>query len=516
VWDGHGTSGATRAPGTIDATAGTRARAGATSPAEEASIPETRRRRRGAGASITTRVCCLIGILMCLALAGVGMSLYDATRAALSKRADLQLIARIEHMRTLLRDLYTVQQIEARPALFETMMGDEQDIIVFRRPGAAPFINVNPQHTALPALTPVAPNQAIKLSALQDGRRPDGWRMRWVAADATIGNHGETIEIVAAHVMTQEEKVLALYRQRVVATVLGALFVTLLLAAWSLRRSLAPLRQMAARAADVTPENLAIRLDVGAAPAELQTFAASFNAMLDRLTVGYQRLLQFSADLAHELRTPVGVLIGQTQVLLVHPRSAGEYRQVLESNLEELERLARIAENILFLARTDHERQGLPDAARTAMPLEDLLGTIGEYFEGLAEERDLHFDIAASGVVRADALMCRRAINNVVVNAVRYATPGTRITLRGSEGRIVIGNQSERIPDADLARLFDRFYRRDPSRSASTESSGLGLAIVHAIMRVHGGGVWIQCDARGWITVTLDFHADIPPDDCIT
>ncbi|MGF7187746.1 two-component system heavy metal sensor histidine kinase CusS [Robbsia andropogonis] len=468
-------------------------------------------RRRWRRASITTRVSCLIGVLVYLALAGVGMSLYDATRVALNKRADLQLIARIEHMRTLLRDLYTVQEIESRPALFETMMGNEQDVIVIRRPGTTPFINVNPQHTPLPALAPVRPSQPITLTALADGRSPDGWRMRWIAANAVIGNHGETIEIVAAHVMTQEERVLALYRQRVIATMLAALVATLTLVAWSLRRSLAPLRQMAARAADVTPENLAVRLDASAAPAELETFAASFNAMLDRLTAGYQRLLQFSADLAHELRTPIGVLIGQTQVLLVHPRSAADYRQVLESNLEELERLARIAENILFLARTDHERQGLPDNARTQMPLQPLLETIGAYFEGLAEERNLRFDIMATGTVSADALMCRRAINNVVVNAVRYATPGTCITLRGGEGRIVIGNQSEPIPNGELARLFDRFYRRDPSRTASTESNGLGLSIVHAIMRVHGGGVWIQCDVTGWITVTLDFHVNTPP-----
>jgi two-component system heavy metal sensor histidine kinase CusS len=200
------------------------------------------------------------------------------------------------------------------------------------------------------------------------------------------------------------------------------------------------------------------------------------------------------------------VLIGQTQVTLAHTRSAAEYRSVLESNLEELERLGRIAQNILFLAQADHEAQQIE---RTRLVIREELETIRTYFEGIADERQITCEVAAEGEMVAHAIMCRRAIGNVVVNAVRYATPGTVVRLSGhadAEGAsIVIGNQGEPIAADVLARLFDRFYRGDAARSEFTESSGLGLAIVQAIMHLHGGHASATCTRDGWIEFTLRF-----------
>jgi two-component system heavy metal sensor histidine kinase CusS len=269
---------------------------------------------------------------------------------------------------------------------------------------------------------------------------------------------------------------------------------------------------MADRVAGITPDTLSARLDIKNTPTELQSLAMSFNAMLDRLSSGYERLLQFSADLAHEVRTPIGVLIGQTQVTLAHTRNESEYKSVLESNLEELERLGRIAQNILFLAQADHERQ---DIERTTLNIREQLETIATYFEGIADERHLIFEVHAEGEMSANAIMSRRAISNVVVNAVRYAEPGTTIRLSGSEDThgalIVIGNQGKPVAPDELSRLFDRFYRGDAARSEFTESSGLGLAIVQAIMRLHGGSVSASCSAHGWIEFTLRFAAAPAP-----
>jgi two-component system heavy metal sensor histidine kinase CusS len=455
---------------------------------------------------MTARIACLLALIACAGFFSVGMSLYDATRAALAKRADYQLIARVEHMRTLLHDLYTVKEIEARPALFETMLGDEKDIIIFRRLGQAPFIQVNPDNTPLPSFAPVPPNHPVKLDALHAGERADGIRMRWLAAQAMVGQHGEIVEIMAAHVMTQEQHVLDLYWKRVLWTIAAAVLISTALGIFALRRGFKPLRDMAEKTAEITPEQLSTRLNVDAAPRELRQLALSFNDMLDRLASGYQRLVQFSADLAHELRTPIGVLIGQTQVTLAHERTPLEYRGVLESNLEELERIGRIAQNILFLAQADHETHRVE---RQRLSIHGELDTIHTYFEGLAEERGLSFSLAAQGVMYANAIMCRRAIGNVVVNAVRYATPGTVISLSGRETEegavIVVGNWGDPIPPDALARLFDRFYRGDASRSAFTESSGLGLPIVRAVLALHGGTAAMTCRADGWIEVQLMF-----------
>jgi two-component system heavy metal sensor histidine kinase CusS len=299
---------------------------------------------------------------------------------------------------------------------------------------------------------------------------------------------------------------LSAYLERVWITVIGAVLVTLLLAYWVTSRGLMPLKAMADKAAEITPNRLSARLDVAHAPAELQSLAASFNAMLDRLEHGYERLLQFSADLAHEVRTPIGVLIGETQVALAHERNVAEYRGVLESNLEELERLARIAQNILFLAQADHGQQRIE---RERLDIREELETIGAYFEGIAEERRITFDIDADGEMVANAIMCRRAIGNVVVNAVRYATPGTVVRLSGHAdeqgARIVVGNRGPRIGREELGKLFDRFYRGDAARSEFTESSGLGLSIVQAIMRLHGGSVTADCTRDEWIEFSLLF-----------
>jgi len=458
--------------------------------------------------SLVVRITILFALIVCVVVSMVGGSLYHATSLTLSTRADYQLIGRVEHFRSLLHDLYTIQEIEARPRLFETMLGDRQDVIIFRRPGVAPFINVNPENLPLPPVVPVPVNRAVDLDALYEGTRPDGVRMRWVAAQAQVGDTGQVVEIIAAHVMTQEARVLSTYLVRVWINVAIAVLVTALLAWWVSSRGLTPLRKMADKAAEITPNTLSARLDVGNTPTELQSLAVSFNAMLDRLSTGYERLLQFSADLAHEVRTPIGVLIGQTQVTLAHTRSESEYKSVLESNLEELERLGRIAQNILFLAQADHERQ---EIERTTLNTCEQLETIATYFEGLADERNLSFDVQAEGEMFVNEIMSRRAISNVVVNAVRYAEPGTTIRLTGSEdaqgARIVIGNRGERVSPDELARLFDRFYRGDAARSEFTESSGLGLAIVQAIMRLHGGSASASCSASGWIEFTLQFAA---------
>lgn len=456
--------------------------------------------------SLAVRIALSFAVIVCVVVGMVGAALYHATNRALSTRADYQLIGRVEHYRSLLHDLYTIKEIEARPRLFETMLGDSQDVIIFRRPGSTPFIDVNPQAMTPPPFHIVPVTQHVGLDALYEGKRPDGVRMRWVAAQAQIGNSREVVEIVAAHVMTQEARVLSAYLTRVWVTVVGAILITLALAYWVTSRGLLPLRLMGDKAAEISPNRMSIRLEVARAPAELQSLAASFNAMLDRLEHGYERLVRFSADLAHELRTPIGVLIGETQVALGQERSLTEYRSVLESNLEELERLSRIAQNILFLAQADHGQQRID---RERIDIRHELEAIVEYFDNIADERGITFQVDASGELVANAIMCRRAISNVVVNAVRYADAGTVVRMRGqtdaTSTSIVIGNRGPRIARDELARLFDRFYRGDAARSGLTESSGLGLSIVQAIMRLHDGTVSAECNADGWIEFTLCF-----------
>ncbi|HEY2257729.1 MAG TPA: heavy metal sensor histidine kinase, partial [Variovorax sp.] len=376
-----------------------------------------------------------------------------------------------------------------------------------RRPGEAPFINVNPARLPVPdALAAMPADRPLNTSDVLRLTLATGVPMHWVAARARSGRDGEMVEVVAGHPLVNEAMMIAANRERVLIGDVVSMLASTGLAFLVLRRGLRPLRALAATAAGIRPMNLAVRLPEHDAPLEIERMVIAFNAMLERIAEGYERLSQFSADLAHEIRTPIGVLIGQTQVALHQARSADEYQRVLESNMEELNRLRQIAENILFLAQADHETLAI-ERAPVALAAE--LQKIADYFEGVADEEGLRFEVEASGFAFVNAPLCRRAINNLVANAVRYGTRGSTVRLIGTQEAqaavIAVENVGEPVAVEQLSRLFDRFYRGDAARSRPTESTGLGLAIVKAIMRLHGGQAQVSSATPGSIRFELHF-----------
>lgn len=460
--------------------------------------------------TLAARVTALFSLLVCLVVTGLGLYLNGSAAQALELRADQALIGRVEHFRNLVHDLYNVEQMEQRPALFESMMGNEQDVRIFRRRGEAPFIQSNPDHLVPPEMEPIPVGTPVSPADLFTSTRADGVRIRWVSALAEVGNNhnggGDTVEIVAAYVMVQEARMMRSYRWRIAGAAAGAVLATALLGFFLLRRGLRPLEDMSRRAARITPDHLSTRLEQDGMPEELRRAAVSLNAMLDRLEAGYEHLSQFSGDLAHEIRTPINVLMGQSQVALGQRRSPEEYEQLLESNVEELQRISRIVENIMFLAQADHATLAVDCSP---LDLREELGKIADYFEGIADERGMRFELDAQGECCANLVMWRRAVNNLVVNAVRYGEAGSavRIIARGDAAgsSVIVENRSDDATPHTMARMFDRFYRGDRSRSAFTESNGLGLAIVKAIMGLHRGTAAVECPQPGWIRFTLGF-----------
>lgn len=276
---------------------------------------------------------------------------------------------------------------------------------------------------------------------------------------------------------------------------------------WAVARAgLAPVRQMAGHAGSITAERLSERLAADAAPAELRELATSFNAMLDRLHDSFRRLSDFAADLAHEMRTPVSNLMTQTQVTLAQARSAEEYREVLASNLEEYERLARMIADMLFLAKAD---RGLVVPRREPVDLAAEIRGLFEFYEALAEERGVRMASEGGANVAGDRLMLRRALSNLLSNAIRHTERGGTIAVSIAVSPaptfpdvvVAVENPGEPIPPEQLARLFDRFYRAEPARRASEagggEGAGLGLAIARSIALTHGGTLSAAATARG-------------------
>ncbi|NMC22491.1 MAG: heavy metal sensor histidine kinase, partial [Serratia sp.] len=376
--------------------------------------------------SLTLRATLLFALLASLVVSAVGVYLYYSLEKELVRRADYQVSGRVQYFRHLLASEFPLSQLSHNPGLFENMLGNERDILTFRLSDEPPIINVNPSRLALPPVAPVPDGQPLTLSTVHTLSAPDDTPVRFARAAVKIQD-GRTVEITAAHFMTGEARMLQTFRWEITGAVLFAYLLIAALGYVVIRRGLRPLRHMALEATKIHPASLSTRLSSDNAPQELQQLIYSFNDMLERLAEGYQRLTQFSADLAHEIRTPVGALMGHCQVALYQPRSTEEYETLLANNMEELERISRMVENILFLARATDARSVL---TITSIDVSAEMTRIQEYFEGLAEEREMTLHSAGEGILYADAILFQRALSNLVANAVRYAHEGTPIVVR--------------------------------------------------------------------------------------
>ncbi|MBB5499255.1 heavy metal sensor histidine kinase [Paraburkholderia sp. MM5384-R2] len=274
---------------------------------------------------------------------------------------------------------------------------------------------------------------------------------------------------------------------------LGSLAVLLL--SYSVTRiGLAPLTRLTRDASAVSPNNRSQRLNTASLPLELNDLANSFNGALERLDGAYGRLESFNADVAHELRTPVTILIGQTEVALTRNRSVDDLRHTLQSNLEEFERMRTIINDMLFLARADQGERatGLVEVSLAA----ELAHTL-EFLEIPLEEARVHAQLHGDAFARVNRSLFGRACTNLLMNAIQHCEPGASISVTIARGkgpmrdqvRVAVANPGEPIAPDVLEHLFDRFYRAEVSRTNSRENHGLGLAIVKAIAEMHRGTV---------------------------
>lgn len=308
---------------------------------------------------------------------------------------------------------------------------------------------------------------------------------------------------------------------RVFAWALAALTALGTLAVWVLsysvaRLGLAPLARLTRDASAVSPNNRSQRLDSRALPLELDDLAHSFNSALERLDIAYGRLESFNADVAHELRTPVTILIGQTEVALTRDRSVEDLRQTLQSNLEEFERMRTIINDMLFLARADQGERatGLVDVS-LALQAERTL----EFLELPLEEAQVSATLTGDAHAPVNPSLFGRALTNLLMNAIQHCAAGAqvRVTIERQDEQVLIAvaNPGKQIDAATLDHLFDRFYRVEASRTNSRENHGLGLAIVKAIADMHNGRVYVS-SAGGINTFGFSVAAPYMPPSTLT
>lgn len=442
------------------------------------------------------------------ALAGVvvlvliGVYLYQALATQLRERDDVEISDKLKQVTQLTHAARTIDGVRrAAPSFHETLMShsglfvgvfDSRDApLVQHSESAGVALDARigqgqaPGRTYACAPPGIGPAECVRGSVLlEDGH---------AVTIAIARSAGDRIELMHAYVFDVAA-----------AAAAGALLIAAL-GYLITRRGLRPVSDVGRHASRIEASRLDERLSLDRGPVELDEIALPINRMLDRLEHAFTRMSRFSSDVAHDLRTPLANIISASQVILARERERADYEALIESNIEECERLQRMLDKMLFLARSDHATQHVAFARFEAR---GMLAKIVVYFNEIASDRNLRIALDGAGIVVADELLFQRAVANLLSNAVEHARSSTTIVIavakhEGSTS-ITIRNHGNDIPPEHMAHLFDRFYRVDSSRRGSSKNSGLGLAIVRSIMDLHRGTVAVA-SAGGETAFTLAF-----------
>jgi two-component system, OmpR family, heavy metal sensor histidine kinase CusS len=436
------------------------------------------------------------------------VSLYFVLRSELEKSTDLFLADKLHVIRTMLRDrpddwdaLHEEIELESAARKYEhfyVRLLDARNQVLLMTPGMAEQLDLS-KFTTLPLRQP---EQAVPMK----GTRGQGFRA--TIATAAVGSVPGTMDTIQIAIdISQKEELLARYRFWfwIFLTATSILFP--LIGYEVARRGIRPVEEMATTARHITSTNLRERISAEGYPFELASLAATFNEMLDGLEESFERISRFSADIAHDLRTPVNNIRGETEVALARARSVDEYRDVVGSCLEEAVRLSELISDLLFLARAESP---LTHLRREPVDVGELLNGVCEYYEASAADNGIALRTSLTEkpvIAEIDRTLIQRAVGNLISNAVAHTPAGGSVVL-GADAetasiRIEVADTGVGIPAEALPRVFDRFYRVDSSRSKASGGTGLGLAIVQSIMVLHGGKAEIASQPGRGTRVTL-------------
>lgn len=321
-----------------------------------------------------------------------------------------------------------------------------------------------------------------------------------------VGRSAAGQQLQVALDMEHNDVVLATYRHLLALVVSGGVLVAGLAGAVITRRGLRPLVMITRAAQHIRANRLDTRISAAAWPAELAALACEFDRMLDRLEESFRRLTQCTGDMAHALRNPINNLRGEAEVALSRARSVEEYQQALTSSLEEYDRLTRLIDALLFIARSDEATTAI-ERRRFAVRAE--MEAVREFYEALAAEKQVRVLCEGDATLHADSMLVRRAMSNLLANALKHTPVGGSVTLaaRATETavEIVVRDTGIGIAPEHAAHVFERFYQVDKTRDQPAKGAGLGLAIVQSIMRLHGGTAELTSVVGQGTRVTLSF-----------
>ena len=457
--------------------------------------------------SIAARLGFMFALASAIIMASIGLYLQGALQNQLAARNTDHLTGMIEVVRYSMSKLESFDSLAAHPDLMSHLLLGHQnlDLRIQADDGRTLFASsdlVIPKEVWSDVIPPYA--HLVEPQLWHDG---GGRVFRFIVASFRSDRPGMgEATIVLAMDVSAEHQALSVFENNLIGAMtlgsIAAAAIGFLIA----RRGLRPVVQIADTARRITASQLEKRLDLRNAPIELKELLESFNSMLGHLQESFQRLSEFSADIAHELRTPLTNMLGKTQVALLHARDARHYREALESNVEDIERLSALIADMLFLVRTEH-----PEAtvSRETVELRIEAEHLIEFFSIAADERKIEFKLTGAANVVADRAMIQRALTNLFSNAVRHSPDGglVEVMIKDADtgATVSVINRGPGIPSEHLSRVFDRFYRVDVGRARDAGGSGLGLAIVRSIMRLHGGEVSVHSEPDKYTAFTLRF-----------
>ena len=457
--------------------------------------------------SLRLRLTFLFALVTSLAIGLLGLFLEFALSSQLADREREQLAGKAELFMHVISETRSPAELEgARHRFADILIGHGEMRADILDTAGNPVFALS-SYRWPPSLLVEAKRQGRAEAQVSDAGEP----FRLLGVAIALPGSDERAVVAIALSGTEGRQLLAGFRTTIILACLLSSVVAGALGYVAAVRGLRPLRKVVRAAAGIGADQLDQRLELREVPAELRELAESFNGMLARLEQSFRRLSDFSSDLAHELRTPLTNLILHSQIALSRPRDEAQLRAVLAAGLEELERLARMVNDMLFIAKADHAQIRL---AHEHFRIEQEVEKVFDYFQAVAEERDVRLSCEGAATGWADRGMVRRVIANLVSNAIRHAERGSAVTVRLAEdsgaARIEVHNRGARIGDADAHRVFDRFYRAEASRTTSAEGAGLGLAIVRSIVDLHGGNAAVAATATGTVfRVTLPGGAGI-------
>lgn len=455
--------------------------------------------------SLAARLALLFAAVSAAVFALAGVHLYHSLSEQFQRHEDIGLLGTLAMVRHQLSSRGGVDTMHAVINLLQAAYGPRAVIAAVRDGRGAILAATTQRAQALPLDDVLPPEETPDLGDIRDWT--DGGRTigRYISAwQRTEDPAMPEVLVTIARVDAASGVALDAHGREGLLTLAAGVLATGLIGYGISRRALRPVRALARTAEDVTGSRLGSRLDPEHAPRELRDMVDAFNHMLDRLEESFRRLTRFSSDIAHDLQTPLGNLMGQTQVALSRRRTVDEYEALLASNVEEFERLSRMIRDMLFLAKADNPETVIE---HEPVDLRRELDKIADYYDTLADDGRPCIVVRGTGVVMGDKLLIQRAMQNLISNALRFSDgePVHAAIASDADGYtdIEISNTGPGIAPEHQPYVFDRFYRADSARTRSSEGSGLGLAIVKSIAELHGGSVLLNSEPGGTTTFTL-------------